>query len=57
MKSIHALSRLSSRVLIAGLALAIPMRATAAVATSQLETDSPQAQTTIEEWHWRNMAF
>ena len=57
MKSFYASSRLSSGFLAAALALAIPMRATAAVFIPQLETNSPQAQTTITEWHWRDMAF
>ena len=57
MKSLNASSRLSGGILAAGLALAIPMHAVAAIASPSLETDSPQAHTTIEEWHWRDMAF
>ncbi len=54
MKSIHALSKLASGLLAAGLLIAMP---TAAAAASQLKTDHLQAHTTIEEWHWRNMAL
>ena len=57
MKRFHTSSKLSSGFLAAALVLMIPMGATAAIFTPQLETDSPQAQTTIKEWHWRDMAF
>ena len=57
MKRFYAASRLSSGFLAAALAFAIPVSATAAIFTPQLETDSPQAHTTIKEWHWRDMAF
>ncbi|MEM9266103.1 MAG: hypothetical protein AAGA46_11315 [Cyanobacteria bacterium P01_F01_bin.13] len=51
------LIRLSSGVLTAVLALAIPAHSTVAESNSPLETDSPQAHTVIEEWHWRDMSF
>ncbi|MEM1255755.1 MAG: hypothetical protein AAGI69_25230 [Cyanobacteria bacterium P01_H01_bin.21] len=57
MKRFYATSRLSSGFLAAALAFAIPVSATAAVFIPQLEKDTPQAQTTIKEWHWRDMAF
>ncbi|ESA35805.1 hypothetical protein N836_09765 [Leptolyngbya sp. Heron Island J] len=53
----YASGRLSNGVLATGLALAIPMHAMTASARPQLETNSPQTTTTIEEWHWRDMAF
>ncbi|WP_161634977.1 hypothetical protein [Leptolyngbya sp. Heron Island J] len=57
MKRMYASGRLSNGVLATGLALAIPMHAMTASARPQLETNSPQTTTTIEEWHWRDMAF
>lgn len=58
MQSFNASNRLSSRVLAAMLMLAMPTWAIAANATPQnLEADTPQVQTSIEEWHWRDMAF
>ncbi len=51
------LIRLSSGVLTAILAIAIPTRSTVAESNSSLENDSPQTQTVIEEWHWRNMSI
>ena len=57
MKSWRASNRLSSGILAAGLALTRPMHAMAAVSSPQLETDSPQTQTTITEWYWRDMVL
>ncbi|EKV03152.1 hypothetical protein Lepto7375DRAFT_5432 [Leptolyngbya sp. PCC 7375] len=57
MKSWRASNRLSSGIVAAGLALAMPMHAMAAVSLPQLETDSPQSHTTITEWHWRDMVL
>ncbi len=58
MQSFDASSRLSSGALAAMIVLAIPMQTLAAMSVQQqLKTDTPQAQTTIKEWHWRDMAF
>ena len=55
MKSFNASRRLSSGALAAALVL---MPARAAAFAPQLETHhTPAAQTTIEEWHWRNMTL
>ena len=58
MKSFSASGELSSGILAAALVLAVPTPAMAAKSSPQpLETDTPQVQTTIQEWHWRDMAF
>ena len=56
MKSFVASRRLSSGGLVM-LALVIPMRAAVAASAPQLETDGPQVQSIIEEWHWRDMSL
>ncbi|MEM9806871.1 MAG: hypothetical protein AAF959_16495 [Cyanobacteria bacterium P01_D01_bin.56] len=48
---------LSSGFLTAVLAVIIPVSATAASAFTYLEADAPQVNTSIEEWHWRNMSY
>lgn len=55
MKRFNTTARVSSGVLTTVLVLGTPVHAIAANRPSLLETNDPQAQTVIEEWHWRNM--
>ncbi|MEM9486089.1 MAG: hypothetical protein AAGA83_20625 [Cyanobacteria bacterium P01_F01_bin.116] len=55
MKRFNTSAKVSGGVLTAVLVLGTPVHAITANQPSLLETNDPQAQTVIEEWHWRNM--